>query len=151
MGSTLGVVITGHENLGLSLILTEGFGDLLMSKKAFSILSRFEGHPTSLNGSTQIRAGVIRPEIVIPRTDIRTDELKDTDDANSEGLQIGSLIRLINEPHFGALGTVTNLPVERQVLESGSKVRVLEAELEDGSRVIVPRANVERTEWETIA
>ena len=149
MGSTLGVVITGHENLGLSLILTEGFGDLLMSKKAFSILSIFEGHPTSLNGSTQIRAGVIRPEIIIPRTDINTDDLKDRDDASSEGLQIGSPIRLINEPHFGALGTVTNLPVERQVLESGSKVRVLEAELEDGRRVTVPRANVERTEWET--
>ena len=151
MGSPLGVVITGNENLGLSLILTEGFGDLLMSKRAFSILSRFEGYPTSLNGSTQIRAGVIRPEIIIPRPDISSDELKDIDDANSEGLQIGSAIRLINEPHFGALGTVTNLPVERQVLESGSKVRILEAELEDGSKVMVPRANVERTEWETIA
>jgi hypothetical protein len=150
MGAPLGVVITGTEELGLTLILTEGFGDLQMSKKAFSILGRFEGYPTSLNGSTQIRAGVIRPEIIIPRTDISKDELSYRDAASNEGLQIGSSIRVINEPYFGALGKVTKLPVELQVLESGSKVRVLEAELEDGSKVIIPRANVERTEWETI-
>jgi hypothetical protein len=151
MGSTLGVVITGNENLGLSLILTEGFGNLLMSKKAFSIFTRFEGYRTSLNGSTQIRAGVIRPEIIIPRTDISPNELKGRDEVSNEGLTIGSPIRVINEPHFGALGKVTKLPVERKILESGSKVRILEAELQDGSKVTVPRANVERTEWETRA
>ncbi len=50
---------------------------------------------------------------------------------------------LIREPYFGILGKVVSLPVNLQKLASESKVRVLEAELEDGRRVIVPRANVE--------
>jgi len=40
-------------------------------------------------------------------------------------------------------GAVVSLPVELQEVESESSVRVIEIELEDGSRVIVPRANVE--------
>jgi hypothetical protein len=41
------------------------------------------------------------------------------------------------------LGTVTNLPPEPVVVESGAKVRILEAKLETGEIVSVPRANVE--------
>jgi hypothetical protein len=53
---------------------------------------------------------------------------------------------VIRHPYFGALGKVTGLPSALQVLESQSKARVLEVELEDGNKVIVPRANVEMIE-----
>ena len=56
---------------------------------------------------------------------------------------MGTLIRIIREPYFGAIGKVLSLPVELQKLEQESSVRVLEAELEDGRTVTVPRANVE--------
>jgi hypothetical protein len=58
-------------------------------------------------------------------------------------LEVGSSIRIIREPHFGVLGTVTKLPSEPVEIESGATVRVLEAELADGESVRVPRANVE--------
>lgn len=148
MGYEIGVAITGTEEVGLTLVVTEGFGrDMPMSKNTFRILKDFEGRLTCINGATQIRAGVMRPEVIIPRKVDDPSSLTDYDvedtQAVSEGLRPGILIRVIREPYFGAIGHVTGLPPELQVVETGSRVRVLEAELEDGRRVVVPRANVE--------
>ena len=114
---------------------------MAMHNKTFSIFKKYDGSDVSINGSTQIRAGVIRPEVVIPHSDII--EKADEDAAISAGMVPGTPIRIIRNPYFGAIGEVLSLPVELQVVETGSKVRVLEALLEDGRKVIVPRANVE--------
>ena len=58
-------------------------------------------------------------------------------------LDIGTHIRVIREPYFGKLGSVTKLPPELVEIESGAVVRILEAKLNDGADVVVPRANVE--------
>lgn len=147
MGFEIGVAITGTEDIGLSMILTEGFGDLEMSEKAFELFKQHSGQLASINGATQIRAGVIRPEVIISLKEINQSDLNILEDDKSEGLTIGSPIRLINEPYFGQLGKVVGLPINLQTVESGSKVRVLEAELSDGRKVVVPRANVEMTDW----
>jgi hypothetical protein len=52
-------------------------------------------------------------------------------------------VRIIRQPYFGAIGLVKFLPVELQQVESESYVRVLDVELDDGTVVTVPRANVE--------
>ena len=41
------------------------------------------------------------------------------------------------------LATVAALPAELQEIPTGAHVRVLEAQLNTGERVVVPRANVE--------
>ena len=46
--------------------LAEGFGAIAMAERTFKLLAQHEGMPAAVNGTTQIRAGVIRPEIVIP-------------------------------------------------------------------------------------
>jgi hypothetical protein len=148
MGYELGVVITGQEEVGLTLIITEGFGEKMrMSEKTFQLLKKFEGKQTSMSGATQIRAGVIRPEIIVPQSELDSKELVEYDvedtEVLAEGLTTGTLIRIISEPYFGAFGKITKLPPELHVQETESKVRILEAELEDGRRVIVARANVE--------
>jgi len=53
---------------------------------------------------------------------------------------------VISHPNFGALAKVISLPIDLQRVETESDVRVLEVELEDGQRVLVPRANVELIE-----
>jgi hypothetical protein len=58
-------------------------------------------------------------------------------------LEPGTRIRVIREPYFGRLGHVTALPPELQPIPTGASVRVLEADLDDGEHVVVPRANVE--------
>ena len=139
MGAEVGVAITGEEKIGLTLIITEGFGSMSMHQKTYDILKKYEGYHAAMNGETQIRAGVIRPEIIIPHPEVfETDQ-----DAISAGMVSGTPIRIIRNPYFGAIGAVVELPIELQRLESGSKVRVLKAQLADGSIVTVPRANVE--------
>jgi hypothetical protein len=57
---------------------------------------------------------------------------------------VGSSVRVIRAPHFGRVGQVVELPTELQALETEARVRVLLVDfVGDGSRVLVPRANVE--------
>lgn len=145
LGEDLGVVITGQEEVGITLIITEGFGKMSMRKKTFDLFRKNEGKLACINGATQIRAGVLRPEIIIPSGENMVDKIPRIESENrySEGLKLGTRIRIIREPFFGALGRVVEFPIDLHRLESESKVRILVADLEDGRKVKVPRANVE--------
>ena len=144
LGYTLGVAITGSEDLVTSLVLTEGYGEIRMGSRTFDLLKKHHGKFTSINGATQIRAGVILPEIVIP---LNKEDLKG--DAHAvqinEGIQSGSLVRVIRAPYFGRIGTVISLPPELQKMESETMVRVAEIKIDD-EVMIIPRANLEMVE-----
>ena len=142
LGYDIGVAITGHEKCGISVMVTEGFGRMRMAEHTFKLINTLVGKMASMNGATQIRAGVIRPELIVPydhKKDMKVEPTKKIEG----GLVIGSLVRIIREPNFGMIGKVTNLPVELRNIETESKVRILEVELENGKRVGLPRANVE--------
>lgn len=142
LGHDIGVAITGQEPVPATLILTEGFGSLRMADRTWELFTELEGETASINGATQIRAGVIRPEVIVPRDTA-------AGDATTPGrgmLEVGSTIRIIREPNFGMLGEVVELPAQLQTVPSGATVRVLIARLSDGRVVTVPRANVELIE-----
>lgn len=140
MGYDIGVAITGSEKVGLTIIVTEGFGRLTMAPHTFTLLKKLCGKKTSINGATQIRAGVMRPEVIVP---LETAVKKEAYIASGSGLDIGMNVRIIREPYFGAIGKVVDLPVVLQTIDTEAKVRVLEVELADKKRVVLPRANVE--------
>ncbi len=142
LGYDLGVAITGTEQVGFTLILTEGFGTIPMAEKTFALLSAHTGEKATISGATQIRAGVIRPEIIIPR---KTGSVTRTSTAPLErgGIQIGDPVRIIRDPLFGKIGQVSALPSDLQQIPTESHVRVLEVTFADGSRTIIPRTNVE--------
>lgn len=140
-------VITGGEVAGLTLIAAEGFGRLKMIEKTFRLLRKFEGEMVFVNGATQMRAGVIRPEIIIPRGDI---DVTEYDSHRSEpykgfhkGVEMGDHVRIIREPYFGAIGRVVGLPQNPMTLESEVEAMVLEIETEEAVRLTIPRANTE--------
>jgi len=139
-GEELGVAVTGNEELGFTLVVTEGFGQIAMARRTFRLLGEREGFVASVTGATQIRAGVLRPEILVPAP---AGERPPAEPPAGDGIALGSAVRLIRAPHFGAIGRVVALPAVPQVVASGSSVRVLVAELENGLRVTVPRSNVE--------
>jgi hypothetical protein len=145
LGYDLGVAITGSERVGLTLIVTEGFGDIAMAERTFSLLASREGDEASVNGATQIRAGVMRPEIIIP---LAGNAAAGRDDRRPSAgyLEIGMPVRIIRDPYFGLIGAVKGLPSEPHVLGSGSKARVLDVSLDSGEIVTIPRANVELIE-----
>ena len=145
LGYDIGVAITGHENIPITLVITEGFGTIAMAHRTFDLLKSLQGRSASINGATQIRAGVIRPEIIVPETSApltpNSGGARAEEDESS--LAVGTSIRIIREPYFGTLATVSALPPHLTTVDSGASVRVLDAHLPDGRTVTVPRANVE--------
>jgi len=144
LGYDLGVAITGHEDIKPILIMTEGFGRIAMARATYDLLAANAGRRASANGATQIRAGVLRPEIIIPADDAAPAEPVKRREAL--GLTPGSPVRIIRRPGFGRLGTVKRLPPGIEAVECETKVRVVEIEFSDGETAIVPRANVEAIE-----
>jgi hypothetical protein len=143
VGYDIGVAITGQEKVPFTLILTEGFGEIPMAQRTFRLLQSLQGKAASINGATQIRAGVIRPEIIVPNEKPAAGGEETEAGAASGELAAGAKVRIIREPYFGRLGQVAALPPELQTIETGAKVRVAVIRLEDGREATVPRANLE--------
>ncbi len=141
LGYDIGVAITGHEKIGITIVVTEGFGKIKMANKTFDLLKKFEGKEASVHGKTQIRAGVMRPEIIIPLPFDEKELIAKKPEMAT--LEIGTTIRVIRQPNFGKIGKVVGLPEKLYKVQSETLVRVLEAKLEDGQTLIIPRANVE--------
>jgi hypothetical protein len=141
VGYDIGVAITGEEPVKTTLIVTEGFGEIRMAEQTFKLLKDQEGEVASINGATQIRAGVIRPEVIICLDEKADDKKKPAD---VKGMDIGTVVRIIRAPYFGLLGEVTDLPHALQKLDSGSKARVAKVKIyEQDKDVLLPRANLE--------
>ena len=140
LGYSLGVAITGTER-GLTIIITEGFGNVKMSDKTYKLLLDNEEKYISINGSTQIRAGVLRPEVFIYNEN-EIDQVVQYDD-NDLILALNSRVRIIREPYFGKLGKVIDLPHDLHKMESGTFTRVAKILFDDDSSKIIPRTNLE--------
>ena len=139
LGKPLGVAITGTEE-SMNLILTEGFGEIEMAKRTFEILKKNDGKLVSINGATQIRAGVLRPEIFIEAESSDNNKTFNEDDLI---ISEGSVVRVIREPFFGKIGKVVSLPTELHKMKSETKVRVAKIEFSNREQEIIPRANLE--------
>jgi len=149
LGYDLGVAITGTETVGFTLIITEGFGRIPMARKTFELLRTLNGWKASLSGATQIRAGVIRPEIIVPLTAETPSAAYAQASGGGKhaqvrgGVTVGDTVRVIREPFFGRIGVIAMLPSDLTVIPTESRARVMEVRFPDGSTAVVPRANVE--------
>jgi hypothetical protein len=138
----IGVAITGDEDVPFSLFVTEGFGTIPMNDEAWSVFVRNEGRPVSMTGVTQVRAGAIRPEAIIPLPDQSSLHSTAAQEART-GLMVGKMVRLIRHPYFGKVGLITDLPPTPREIPSGASARIAVVRFEDGSTVEIPRANIE--------
>ena len=68
-GEDIGVALTGNEKIPFPLILTEGFGNFPMQQELADFFSAKQDHWMYINGHTQIRAGVTRPEIIVQKVE----------------------------------------------------------------------------------
>ncbi|MGC9070486.1 MAG: hypothetical protein ACP5IO_04160 [Elusimicrobiales bacterium] len=141
LGYDIGVAVTGTEQIGITIVVTEGFGYIPMAYSTFMLLKAREGEKASVSGATQIRAGVMRPEIIVAGAPKNMD-VKRRDEMRT-WMEIGDKVRIIREPFFGKIGKVTDLPPQPTMIDTESYVRIVEVELEGGVRVKLPRANVE--------
>jgi hypothetical protein len=61
----MGIAVTGDEPIPFTFILTEGFGHTTMNDGYRKFFDNNKGKIASLSGKTQIRAGVIRPKVIV--------------------------------------------------------------------------------------
>jgi hypothetical protein len=115
-----------------------------MGQQTFELLKKHNGKLASINGATQIRAGVIRPEIIIP-IDAEDKNEGNSESDKSDGMTVNSLVRVIRSPNFGRIGKVINLPPELREMESETMVRVAIIEIGQ-NQVAIPRSNLEVVE-----
>ncbi len=122
LGYDLGVAITGTEKIGFTLIITEGFGTIPMAKRTFDLLSAKTGQKASCSGATQIRAGVIRPEVIVPLAPVGESRVQSPGSRVLEGgTKVGDTIRIIREPYFGVIARVKELPSALQHIPTESR------------------------------
>jgi uncharacterized protein (TIGR01319 family) len=62
----LSISFTGDEDFGFSLVLIKGFGKISMEEDTAELFKRYHLKEISISGRTQIRAGIIRPQIILP-------------------------------------------------------------------------------------
>jgi len=142
LGYEIGVAVTGEEEVNTTLIMTEGFGKMSMLTWTFDLLKKFEGKQASISGATHIRAGVIRPEIIIPLKPADTHPILESEETSSR-LEPGTIIRIIRGREFGAFAKVFKLEPTSKEIETESKTSVIIVTLDDGKKLTLPRANVE--------
>jgi len=140
LGYDLGIAITGDEKVAMTVIITEGFGTLPISKRAQAILIASNGGEVALDGATQVRAGAVRPEIILPMQEPQKTIVALID--NDKGLHVGKEVRVIRAPYFGKISKILELPTQPQKLSSGAIAKVAKLSI-DGVTCIVPRANLE--------
>lgn len=140
LGYDLGIALTGDEEISMSLIVTEGFGELAISNRVLETLATHHGKYASMNGATQVRAGAVRPEIIVG-LDAEIGQ-QDVLEPTSTGLELGAMVRVIRVPYFGQVGQVIGLPHPLYKIESGAMARVAVLKI-SGQEVVVPRANLE--------
>ncbi len=149
LGKEISVGITGgKDGLEFGMVVMEGFGEMPMNEKAWEVLTKSSGQPAFLDGTTQIRAGVIRPKVMIsrgaaglPEKGIEEDELERL--YTSVSLTPGHRVRCVRAPYFGLWGVVESIPKDPVAVESEGLMEVACVRLDDGRLVKVAEANLE--------
>ena len=138
LGYELGLALTGSEQIPFTLIITEGFGSLALSQKVLDLSKKLTGQVASINGATQVRAGALRPELIVSNTPLKPSIVK-----SEKTLSIGANVRVIRYPYFGQVASVIELPEQVQPIATGAEARVVKIKLPNSEIVLVPRANIE--------
>ncbi len=143
-GRKINFASTGTERIGLALFLTEGFGNLTMSAGALTLLKMVEGSNISVSPETQVRAGVIRPEILGPFVSDFKFKNEEREDVQKNFVSVNSRVKIIAGRYRGHFATVTDLPAVPVCLESGVTALVYKVLLDKNKKQInIPRPNIE--------
>ena len=147
LGYDIGIAVTGDENVNMTIVMTEGFGKMKFNPKITKILNKNINKRVSISGVTQIRAGAIRPEVIVFNNLDEINyalDLKTTNDDKNTILQVGTNVKILKKPFFGQFGVVTKIFDEEVQFESGITCRGIEVLLDDNkTKVIVPKANAQ--------
>lgn len=140
VGSNSRPGMTGEDELLMPVMLTERFSPTAMRTSVWQEFSHLQGRYASMSGRTHIRAGLVRPEVVVCETNW-PGELPRDEGGASGAVQVGSLVRILRGTYLDQIGRVVELPSERRQIATGASLRVAKVEL--GEQVVtVSLANI---------
>ncbi|MGE5561587.1 MAG: hypothetical protein ACM3XN_11170 [Chloroflexota bacterium] len=133
--------VTGPSaDIPLTIILINGFGNLPMAADTYAELAGLSGRNASIDGSTQLRAGVVRPEVIVP---LDGDGVASGTPAAPTVLAAGMRVMIIREPGFGVTGRIKSLTSQPQAVRSGALATTAVVVAEgDGRELTVPQSNL---------
>ncbi len=151
LGREINVGITGQEQTEFTAIVMEAFGKMPMNDGAWDLLCRCAGRVASIDGTTQIRAGVIRPQVLLSEgaAGLESVEGEPYGVAREEprpattNLVVGDEVRCVRAPYSGLRGVVEELPSQPEKVACESLLEVARVRLTDGRLVTVAEANLE--------
>jgi len=139
VGSLSSRLIPAIEASGLSVMVTEGMGDLAMSARIFDLLLSNVGREACLSPAVRTRWAVHRPEVVIPLTEETQPPVLEP----GQDVQVGDVVRALRAPYTSMVGQVTALPAMPHLLASGVRARVAEVDLGSAGKAYIPFENLE--------
>lgn len=125
------------------LIITEGFGFAPMCKRVFEMIAAYDGQEIAVDGTTRLRGGLERPEIIIPLA--RTTAVRRPEEIGPK-LTVGSQVRLLSQGYLGQMAKVTNLPKGPRSAQSGVISQTADVQLSNGQQMRVPVVDLEAVE-----
>lgn len=131
--------LLGAANSPLTIVVTEGFGTTPMAAPLYETLAAGNGGQVSLTGITQLTAGLRRPEVYLYGGSGRG---ADSQEPPVATLAPGTLVRLVDHEHLGAVGTIRDAP-RRRLVARDVVADAVEVELPATPRLVVPLANLE--------
>ncbi|MFP4456209.1 MAG: hypothetical protein ACLFPS_00930 [Clostridia bacterium] len=130
--------ITGNESINTALLLVKGFIEQPIEKEIIDFVKEYEDKWVSMRGSTHIRAGAIRPELILtPDSEMKVD-FEFIEDKVGEGKTVE--IKRSGNLH-GKKGTLEKIHSQPKKLPSLIKVLVATVII-DGESVTVPLTNL---------
>ncbi|MDQ6693301.1 MAG: hypothetical protein M3014_02635 [Chloroflexota bacterium] len=122
------------------LIITEGFGPVPMSARTFETLAAYDGQEIAIDGTTRLRGGLSRPEIIIPLA--RTTSVRWLEESGPK-LEVGTQVRLLSPSYLGQTAQVTSLPQGPRPAQSGVVTGVADVQMAGGQKLRVPIVDLE--------
>ena len=121
------------------IVVLQGFGAEMLSQ-TWNDISALSGKRAVLDASTQLRAGVVRPELLVALVDEMPDEEMQDPEVRLQ-LQVGDHVVLVREPHFGRSATISAIEHRLQVTAAGTRAALATVALDIGGECMVPLTN----------
>ena len=131
------------------LILLQGFSGP-MPAQVYAQLESLQGRQSALDASTQLRAGVVRPELLVPLPEenfvgengvLWPADMLALGENGVRPPYVGAKVMLKRDPYLGSEGVITAIQARREATEAGTLATLAHIQLGDGTRCKVPLAN----------
>lgn len=131
--------LLGGVRSPLTVVVTEGFGQTPMTAAFYDALVASNGGQVSLSAVTRVARGLGRPEIYLYGMSGRD---ASTRGAPSAAIGPGTTVRLADQDHLGAVGTIQDAPARRR-LDGDLVAEAVTVQLAGGTTLLVPISNLE--------